>query len=190
MLFGKLTPTQLVMIDEVGSSVIAQYCGAASTLSFRVDIYSAAARTGLSISTRLYADALRAATSRATSSRSLCDIARLHWLTGLYAESADILRTCLAQIEDEGDGDSLTLIGALQCLSDVQYQQNDFEGEELTLQKILKATLARDRRIFHTPQLSVDALSAIAALHAFYAHFGLNEQRDALHLEYPGAFEL
>lgn len=193
MLLSKLTPTQLVMIEEVGSSVIAQYYGAAKALVFRGNMHSAAARTGLSTSTRPYAEALRAATSPAsdaTSPRSLYDFARLHWQTGHYAKSADILRRCLAQIEDEGDGDSSTLIAALQALAFVQDRQNDFVGQEITLQNLLKAILARDRRESHTPQLSIYALTAIAALYAFYAHFGLNEQRDALHLEYPSAFEL
>ena len=94
------------------------------------------------------------------------------------------------QIEDEGDGDSLTLIAALRCLAFVQYQQNDFVGEEISLQKTLKAILARDRRESHTPQLSIDALATISDLDALYADHNLNEQRDALYLEYPSAFEL
>ena len=78
----------------------------------------------------------------------------------------------------------------MKLLYAVQHGQNDFVGEEITLQKILKTTLARDRRELHASEFSVDALDAISRLDEFYANHSLSEQRDALHLEYPSVFEL
>lgn len=190
LLFSEFTPSQLVMMYDLGSNVIEQCYGEARAFSFRVGMYSAASRMGLDAIIRSYDDALCAATPDTTDSRYLFDIARLCFSMGRYEESEVAVRRCLVQLEDEVDGDCSTSIDALQLLAVVQCSQNDFVGEEVTLHNIVKITLVRDRRELHTPQLSIDALDAISELDAFYAYYNINEKRDALRLEYPGAFEL
>jgi hypothetical protein len=105
-------------------------------------------------------------------------------------ECADALLRCLAQCEDEGDRGSTISLPALKLLTLLKIDQEDLVGEEMTLQKVLKTTLDRDRRELHKSQLSIDALTVISELDKFYAYCDLNEKRDALHLKYPSAFEL
>ena len=191
LLFSSISPSQLVMIHEVGSDVMKQCIGEAASFTFRFAMLSAASKLGLSATMRSYADALCAATqTEATDSARLYEIATLYQSTGQYEKSSDALRRCLAQCEGESDRGSTILLPALRLLSFLQSKQNDFVGEEITLQKILKTTLARDRRKLHASQLSIGELGAISELETFYAYYNLNEKRDALHLEYPSAFEL
>lgn len=191
LLFSSITPSQLVMIYEVGSDVMKQCGGEAASFTFRFEMHSAAFKLGLGATMRSYADALCAATrTEATDSARLYDVALLYYLMGQYEKSSDALQRCLAQCEGESDRGSAGLLPALRLLSALQYKQNDFVGEEMTCQKILKTTLVRDRRKLHASQLSIDELEAIWGLETFYAYNNLNEKRDALHLEYPSAFEL
>ena len=191
LLFSSITPSQLVMIYEVGSDVMKQCGGEAESFTFRFEMHSAAFKLGLGATMRSYADALCAATrTEATDSARLYDVALLYYLMGQYEKSSDALQRCLAQCEGESDRGSAGLLPALRLLSALQYKQTDFVGEEMTCQKILKTTLVRDRRKLHASQLSIDELEAISELETFCAYYNLNEKRDALHLEYPSAFEL
>jgi hypothetical protein len=188
LLFSEPTPSQLAMVREVGSDIMQRFYGEAEASWFRVAIHIFAFRMGLGATFESHANALCATTT--TDPKRLYGVARLYRSMGQYEKSGGAVRRCLAQIEDEGDGDSSTSIDALHLLASVQSKQNDSAGEEKTLQKLLKFTLARDRRELSISQFSMDALEAISGLEAFYADRGLIEQRDALHLEYPGAFEL
>lgn len=190
LLFSSITPSQLVMIYEVGSDVIKQFGGEAASFTFRFEMHSAALKIGLSATMRSHADALCVATqTEATDSTRLYDVATLYHSMGQYEKSSDALQRCLAQCEGESDRGSTILLSALQLLSYLQYEQNNFVGEEMTLQKILKTLLARDQRRSQMSQLSIDALTAISELDRFYADHDLKEQCDALRLEYPSAFE-
>lgn len=190
LLLDGLTPPQLIMVYEVGSIITNQLYDEVTTLSFRIRMHSAASYIGLGAAIRSYADALCSAAPDETNPWRLYDMAILYYSMHQYEKAADAARRYIAQIEDEGDGNSSTLIGALQFLAVVQSEQNDFVGEEITLQKILATALARDRRELHTSQLSMDALKGISCLEGFYMYYDLSEQRDALHMDYPSAFEL
>jgi hypothetical protein len=190
LLFSNLTSSQLVMLYEVGSNVMDQRYGGATTFFFRVRMLSVASTTGLGVAIRSYADALCTATPEETDDFHLLGIARVYRLTGQYEESAEAVRRCLAQTEDEGNGHSVASLEALHFLASLQNAQNDFVGEEITLQKLLTTVLAKDRREIHTSGLSISALRAISMLDGFYARLNLDEQRDALQLEFPSAFEL
>lgn len=190
LLFSSITPSQLVMIYEVGSDVIKQCGGEAASFTFRFEMHSAAFKIGLSATMRSYADALCAATqTEATDSTRLYDVATLYHSMGQYEKSSDALQRCLAQCEGESDRGSTILLLALQLLCYLQYKQNDIVGEEITLQKILKTLLAEDQRRSQTSQLSIDTLTAISELDRFYVDHDLKEQSDALHLDYPSVFE-
>lgn len=190
LLSNRLTASQLVMMYKVGSDVMKQCGGEALSFSLRTAMHSVASRFGLGATIRSYGDALCVSISHATNTVDLHIIARLYGSLREYEKSADAVRRHLAQIEDKAGGDSPTSIAPLRFLAFVQYKQKDCAGEEATLQKILKITLARDRREVHTSQLTVDALDAISELDAFYVRHDLNEQRDILHLEHPSAFEV
>jgi tetratricopeptide (TPR) repeat protein len=193
LLFSDLTPSQLVMMYEVGSNVIEQCHGEAESFLFRGAMHRAAYGIGLSSTIRSYADAICAATHDATDSGRLFDIASLYYSTGQWEKSADALEKCLSQLEDEGDKATSSSRNALHLLAFVKFQQEDFLGEAITVQKLLKlleATVARDRGELDTSQLDIEALQAISWLDDIYRHHDLREQRDALHLEYPSAFEL
>jgi hypothetical protein len=190
LILSTLTSSQLLLMYKLGSEVIEHFYGDATAFYFRVEMHRVASRSGLGATIRSYADALCAAEPDATHPQDLYDIATLYRSINQHKESADAVRRYLAQIEDEAEGDCSTPIHALQFLALVQGEQNDVVGEETTLQKLLKVTLARDRGNFYTSQLSIDVLGAVSMLEAFYVRHDLNEQRDALHLEYPSAFEL
>jgi tetratricopeptide (TPR) repeat protein len=185
-----LTPPQLVMTYKVGSNVLEQFYGAATAFQFRIGMHMAAAWIGLGATIRSYADTICAAAHNVTNSEGLFAIGRMYETMGEYEKSADALRRCLAQIENEGNGGSWASVVALKFLAFLQSKINDFVGEEIILRKVLKTTLARDRRKLHTSQLSIDALDAISDLETFYALHGLDEERYALHMEFPSAFEL
>jgi tetratricopeptide (TPR) repeat protein len=181
------------MMYEVGSNVIEQCHGEAESFLFRGAMHRAAYGIGLSSTIRSYADAICAATHDATDSGRLFDIASLYYSTGQWEKSADALEKCLSQLEDEGDKATSSSRNALHLLAFVKFQQEDFLGEAITVQKLLKlleATVARDRGELDTSQLDIEALQAISWLDDIYRHHDLREQRDALHLEYPSAFEL
>jgi hypothetical protein len=190
LLLSSLTPSQLVMMYDVGSNIIERCQGEATSFSFRVAMHTTVYGLDLSPTIKSYADAMCAATPDATNSRRLFEIARLYRSTHQYEESADASRKCLAQLEDKGDGDELFSARVLQFLAAVQYGQNDRVGTEMSLQKSLETILVRDRRELHTSQLSIDALYIISKLDAIYVVLDLNEKRDALRLEYRSAFEL
>jgi len=190
LLFSNLTPSQFVMMYEVGSNVVEQCYGEASVFQFRVDMQEAAHRNGLGGTIRSHADTLCTATHEATDAIRLSGLAKVYSLTGQYEESAEAVRRCLAQTEDEGNGHSPAFLKALSSLASLQYAQNDFVGEGITLQKLLTTVLAKDRRETYTSELSINALRAISMLDEFYARRDLDEQRDALQLEFPSAFEL
>ncbi|GAB7324848.1 hypothetical protein MBLNU13_g08678t1 [Cladosporium sp. NU13] len=189
LLFGTHTPWQLAMIYKEGSDIMGQCYGEAIAFRFRIGMHSTASRIGQGAAIRSYADELCAATPDITNPRRLYDIASLYFVMSHYKETSGALQRCLAKCEDEGDGDSSISTDALRLLAFVQSEQNDFEGEETTLWKILKIKLARDRRELSTPQLSVDALDTLSDLDAFYEYHDLNKQRYDLHLKYPSAFE-
>jgi hypothetical protein len=79
---------------------------------------------------------------------------------------------------------------ALWVLANSQHLQQDLAGEESSVRKILYLVLAGDRRELRSSQLSVRALEAISRLESVYKAREMDEQRDALHLEFPNAFEL
>lgn len=173
LLSNRLTASQLVMMYKVGSDVMKQCGGEALSFSFRTAMHSAASRSGLGATIKCYGDALGdalcVAVSHATNTVDLHNIARLYRSLRQYEKSADAVRRHLAQIEDKAGGDSPTSIAPLCFLAFVQYEQKDYAGEEATLQKILKITLARDRREVHASQLTVDGLDAISELDALCA---------------------
>ena len=188
LLFSGPTASQLAMLCELGSDIMQRFYGEAEAFWFRVAIHIVVSSAGLDAAIGFHADELCATTE--TDARRWYEVAKLYQSMGQYEKSEDAVRRCMAQLEVEGDANGSKLIAALQFLAGVQSKQNDLAGQELTLQEILEVTLARDWDELHTSQLSVDALEAVSDLEVFYARHGLNEQRDALHLEYPSAFEL
>lgn len=183
--------SQLAMLCEVGSDIIQRFTAKRKPFDrFRIAVHMATSRLGLQAKIEFHADELCATT--AASSRRHCEVAMLYESMGQHEKSEDAVRRCIAKLEVEGDAYGSRLIAALQLLTGVRSKQNDFAGQgiTITLQGILEVILAKDWDELHTSQLSVDASEAISDLEVFYAHHGLHEQRDGVHLEYPSAFGL
>lgn len=109
---------------------------------------------------------------------------------GSYERCSEAAQRCLAQLEAASNRHDLDVVKTLWVLVRTQQRQQDFAGGESSLRRIIEIVLARDRRVLRSSQLSVRALEAISCLDDLYECCGMNEQRDALHMEFPSAFEL
>ena len=188
LLLDGTTSAQLVTVYELGIRVIERCNSRPHAVSFRAGFLVAALDNGLDATFRPYADVFCATAHDMNDDRHQCGIAKLYLAMGRYRESADILRRCLSQLEDEGNEESLDSVNALRILARLQFQQEDLAGQETSLRRILEIVLAR-HRLERQAQFDTDALQAIAYMDMFYQRHRLNQKREALRLDFPKAFE-
>jgi hypothetical protein len=190
LLFSDPTLPQLAMVYEVGSSIMQRLYGETEAFSFCIGMHFVVSRMGLDATFRSFAELLYASTHVSNDAMRLFNIARLHYSMGWYERCSEAAQRCLAQLEAQNNPHDSGIILTLKVLAESQQLQQDFAGQETSLQRILKIVLARDRRKLRDSQLSLKALDAISRLDDFFASREMHEQRDALRLEYPSAFEL
>lgn len=190
LLFGDLTPSKLVMIYEVGSSVLQRSYGEAMAFRFRFTMCSAAFDMGHGATFKVFADVLCAATRDSDEATRLFQAAQTYLSMGSYERCSEAAQRCLAQLEAASNRHDVKVATTLWVLAQSQQRQQDFAGGESSLRRIIEIVLAKDRRVLRSSQLSVQALEAISCLDQLYEVCDMNEQRDALHLEFPSAFEL
>lgn len=190
LLFSEPTPSQLAMVYEAGSSMMQRFRGDEKAFTFCVAMHALVFKMGLGATFRSSANDLCASMRDSNDAARFYKIAKLHLSMGSYDECSAAAQKSLAQLDAEGNKRDLGLINTLWVLANSQQKQQDFTGEESSVRRILDLVLATDRRRLRSSQLSVDALEAISRMDEFYECHQMNEQRDALHLEFPSAFEL